>query len=316
MNTFLIAADADPVAKAIESLLSDGSGFQRVTAEEFVGTAFGIEDVLLLGENESSSELIPEAGLPSLGMIQHLGCRPSASLLNLPSRSDSQVIVAGISPNISPRVANRVIGFTGPLPVRPMPDWGVIGVGEVGTEVVKKALGTRSSVGVAEIRTPRSGLLTELGVRRNSLDLLVAGSDVITIHVHAGPTTSPLISDRELGLMKSDAVLINTSDSSVVDEKAVIEALEHGEIAGYATDCPGDAVSAADESLAASGKLIVTTNPLTNQIGAPQQLAKYVVANVEAFKKKSTVRGMYEPIDFPAIGDPSFWSSRMSPRQD
>ena len=133
MNTFLIAADADPVAKAIESLLSDGSGFQRVTAEEFVGTAFGIEDVLLLGENESSSELIPEAGLPSLGMIQHLGCRPSASLLNLPSRSDSQVIVAGISPNISPRVANRVIGFTGPLPVRPMPDWGVIGVGEVGT---------------------------------------------------------------------------------------------------------------------------------------------------------------------------------------
>jgi phosphoglycerate dehydrogenase-like enzyme len=116
--------------------------------------------------------------------------------------------------------------------------------------------------------------------------------------------------------MKSDAVLINTSDSSVVDEEAVIQALERGEIAGYATDCPSDVVSAADESLAASGKLIVTTNPLTNQIGAPQQIAKYVIANVEAFKSKSTVRGVYEPVDFPTIGDPSFWSSRMSPRQD
>ena len=316
MNMFLLAGDVDPVAKAVESLLSDVSGFQRVTDQEFVGIEFGSDDVLLFAENGASSELVNEAVFPSTGMIQNLGCRPSPALLSIASRSDSQVIVAGIAPNIAPRVANRVIGFTGPLSVSPMPSWGVIGVGEVGTEVAKKALATRSSVGIAEIRTPRSGLLTELGVRRHSLDLLVAGSDVITIHVHAGPTVSPLISDRELGLMKSDAVLINTSDSSVVDEEAVIQALERGEIAGYATDCPSDVVSAADESLAASGKLIVTTNPLTNQIGAPQQIAKYVIANVEAFKSKSTVRGVYEPVDFPTIGDPSFWSSRMSPRQD
>ena len=316
MNMFLLAADTDPVAKAVESLLSNISGFQRLTAQEFSGIDFGSEDVLLLGENGTSNELISEAELPSVGMIQNIGCMPSPALLAIASRSELQVIVAGISPNIAPRVANRVIGFTGPLTVRPLPDWGVIGVGEVGVEVVKKALATRSSVGIAEIRTPRSGLLTELGVRRHSLDLLVAGSDVITIHVHAGSTTSPLISDRELRLMKSDAVLINTSSSSVVDESAVIEALERGEIAGYATDCPGDAISTTDESLAASGKLIVTTNPLTNQIGAPQQLAKYVLANAEAFKSKSTVRGIYEPIDFPTIGDPSFWSSRMSPRQD
>ena len=316
MNMFLLAAETDPVAKAVESLLSNISGFQRLTAQEFSGIDFGSEDVLLLGENGTSNELISQAELPSVGMIQNIGCTPSPALLAIASRSELQVIVAGISPNIAPRVANRVIGFTGPLTVRPLPDWGVIGVGEVGVEVVKKALATRSSVGIAEIRTPRSGLLTELGVRRHSLDLLVAGSDVITIHVHAGSTTSPLISDRELRLMKSDAVLINTSSSSVVDESAVIEALERGEIAGYATDCPGDAISTTDESLAASGKLIVTTNPLTNQIGAPQQLAKYILANAEAFKSKSTVRGIYEPIDFPTIGDPSFWSSRMSPRQD
>ena len=191
MNMFLLAGDVDPVAKAVESLLSDVSGFQRVTDQEFVGIEFGSDDVLLFAENGASSELVNEAVFPSTGMIQNLGCRPSPALLSIASRSDSQVIVAGIAPNIAPRVANRVIGFTGPLSVSPMPSWGVIGVGEVGTEVAKKALATRSSVGIAEIRTPRSGLLTELGVRRHSLDLLVAGSDVITIHVHAGPTASP-----------------------------------------------------------------------------------------------------------------------------
>ena len=91
-------------------------------------------------------------------MIQHLGCMPSPALLSIASGSDSQVIVAGISPNIAPRVANRVIGFTGPLTVRPLPDWGVIGVGEVGVEVVKKALATRSSVGIAEIRVGIAGI--------------------------------------------------------------------------------------------------------------------------------------------------------------
>ena len=72
----------------------------------------------------------------------------------------------------------------------------------------------------------------------------------------------------------------------------------------------------ADESLISSGQLFVTTNPLTNQIGAAQQIAKYVAANIQAFTDGGGVQGLIEPVDFPKIGDPSFWASRMSPRQD
>ncbi|MBT5892173.1 MAG: hypothetical protein HOH57_00045, partial [Chloroflexi bacterium] len=71
MNMLLLAGDVDPVAKAVESLLSDVSGFQRLTAQEFVGIEFGSDDVLLLGENWVSSELVAEADLPLEGMIQH-----------------------------------------------------------------------------------------------------------------------------------------------------------------------------------------------------------------------------------------------------
>jgi lactate dehydrogenase-like 2-hydroxyacid dehydrogenase len=209
-----------------------------------------------------------------------------------------------------------VAGFGGPLRVKPGASWGVIGLGEIGAEVARKVTATGGSVVIADIRTPRLGLLAELNVRRYSLDLLVAGSDAISVHVHLGPTASPLISGRELGLMKPGAVLINTSHPSVVDEKAVVEALSAGTLAGYATDCPGEVISGVDESLASPGKLFITTNPLTNQVGAAQQIAKFVAANIQAFRDGSGVEGMIDLVDFPTVGDPSFWSSRMSPRQD
>jgi hypothetical protein len=75
-------------------------------------------------------------------------------------------------------------------------------------------------------------------------------------------------------------------------------------------------ISGVDESLASPGKLLITTNPLTNQVGAAQQIAKFVAANIQAFRDGSGVEGMIDLVDFPTVGDPSFWSSRMSPRQD
>ena len=116
--------------------------------------------------------------------------------------------------------------------------------------------------------------------------------------------------------MKDGAVLVNTSDSSVIDDEAVLDALANGPLGAYATDCPGEIIDGADGSIASSGKLIITTNPLTNQIGAAQQIAKFVAANVQAFFDGSNIEGIIDLIDFPTIGDPSFWSSRMSPRQD
>ncbi len=311
-NIYLLASESDSVGNAVESLFEKSHPLQRISSIDLSDIEFGSSDVLILGEgmpNEFSTGQLPDSGF-----IHFIGCRPTVELLDRAPNSDA--LVAGISPSIAPRVANRVIGFTGPLNIKAMPDWGIIGLGEVGSEVVKKVTANRSSVVIAEMRTPRSGLLDELGVRRHSLDLLMSRSDVVSIHVHQGPTAAPLISERELNLMKSDAVLINTSSSTVVNETAVLEALSDGKLAGYATDCPGEVVSNADESLVTSGKLIITTNPLTNQIGAAQQIAKYVEANVIAFSNGSGVQGKFDVIDFPAVGDPSFWSSQMSPRQD
>ncbi len=308
---FLTPIEPDNFGNVITSHLAETTGYTMA----YEGETGGPNEVVIVCEPWLRSEVWC---LPKQGLIQLLGCWPSPSFVARMIESGTKV--AGISPVIAARVAHRVVGFSGRLRVTPDANWGVIGLGVVGTEVARKLTASGSSVAVADVRTPRSGILIELNLRRQSLDLLVTGSDVLTLHVLSGPTASPLISERELNLMKPDAVLINTSHSSVVDEQAVIDALSNGSLGGYATDCPGQLILQAglDEgsSLNSSGKLVITHNPLINQIGAAQEIAKYVVANVEAFAEGSYIQGVIEPVDFPTVGDPSFWSSRMSPRQD
>ena len=303
--------EPDNFGNVITSHLSETIGY--TPADE--GETGGPTEVVIVTEPWLSSD---DFSLQKQGLVQLLGCWPSPSFVARMIECGTKV--AGISPVIAPRVANRVVGFGGPLRVKPDASWGVIGLGVVGTAVARKLTASGSSVEIADVRTPRSGILAELNIRRQSLDLLVAGSDVVTLHVPVGPTAAPLISKRELNLMKPGAVLINTSHSSVVDEQAVVDALSDGSLGGYATDCPGQPILQANldegSALKSSGKLFITQNPLVNQIGAAQQIAKYVVANVEAFSDGSDIQGIIEPIDFPTIGDPSFWSSRMSPRQD
>lgn len=308
---FLTPIESDNFGNAITSHLAKTTGY--TPAQE--GETGGPDEVIIVSEPWFSSD---DFSLPKQGLVQLLGCWPSPSFVARMIESGTKV--AGISPVIAPRVANRVVGFGGPLRVKPDARWGVVGLGVVGTEVARKLTASGSPVEIADIRTPRSGILSELNIRRQSIDLLVTGSDVVTLHVPAGPTASPLISERELNLMKPGAVMINTSHSSVVDEQAVVDALSDGSLGGYATDCPGQVILEAsldeESSLNSSGNLFITQNPLINQVGAAQQIAKYVVANFEAFSNGGDIQGIIEPVDFPTIGDPSFWSSKMSPRQD
>jgi len=65
---------------------------------------------------------------------------------------------------------------------------------------------------------------------------LLAQSDFVTLHVPLGPQTTHYISKAELALMKPTAILINASRGPVVDEKALVQALKEGKIAGAGLD--------------------------------------------------------------------------------
>lgn len=64
----------------------------------------------------------------------------------------------------------------------------------------------------------------------SSMEELLAKSDVLSLHVPLKPDTEGLIGEKELGLMKKGAILINTARGKVVDEAAMIRALKSGQV--------------------------------------------------------------------------------------
>lgn len=111
---------------------------------------------------------------------------------------------------------------------------GIIGLGRIGSEVAKRAQGF--GVELRYYDTIRRPQLERQGIKFVDFDRLLKVSDIVSLHVPLLPTTRGLIGEREFKLMKPSAVLINTSRGHVVDQEALVKALENREIAGVALD--------------------------------------------------------------------------------
>jgi len=75
-----------------------------------------------------------------------------------------------------------------------------------------------------------------VGAESVSLDILMQTSDIVSLHIVASPTTKGMINQEKLALMKKDALLINTSRSTLVDTGALVQALQKQSIGGAALD--------------------------------------------------------------------------------
>ncbi|MGA2080181.1 MAG: D-glycerate dehydrogenase [Holophaga sp.] len=112
---------------------------------------------------------------------------------------------------------------------------GVVGAGRIGQAFALKSRGFGMPVLYADER-PNETLEKELGARRVDLETLLRESDFVSVHVPLMPATRHLVDARALRLMKRNAYLINTSRGPVVDEKALVDALREGVIAGAGLD--------------------------------------------------------------------------------
>ncbi len=112
---------------------------------------------------------------------------------------------------------------------------GIIGAGRIGTAFALKARGFAMQV-LYTGRRVNATLESEFRAERVSLDELLAHADFVSIHVPLNDQTRHLIGAEELKKMKPTAVLINTSRGAVVDEKALVQALQKGRIAAAGLD--------------------------------------------------------------------------------
>ena len=113
---------------------------------------------------------------------------------------------------------------------------GVIGVGNIGKAVTRRARAFGMKVYGTDIIEIDHVFITESGTQMTDLETLLSNSDFVSINCDLNPTSHHLINNDTLALMKPDAVLINTARGPIVEEKALIEALQAKRLAGAALD--------------------------------------------------------------------------------
>jgi glyoxylate reductase len=121
----------------------------------------------------------------------------------------------------------------GPKQLRGLDVWGrrlgIVGMGRIGQAVARRGRGFGMEI-LYHNRSRNEEAEKELGARYLDLDDLLRESDFVSIHTPLTDETRHLIGERELGLMRETAVLVNTSRGPVVDEATLADALEEGRI--------------------------------------------------------------------------------------
>jgi len=112
---------------------------------------------------------------------------------------------------------------------------GVIGLGKIGRQVVKRARGFEMEILCYDIIQDEE-FARQFGVRYVDLETLLKESDYITIHTPLNDATRDMIGYKELEMINENAFLINTSRGGIIDEKALYDALKNNKIKGAALD--------------------------------------------------------------------------------
>ncbi len=180
---------------------------------------------------------------------------------------------------------------------------GVVGTGSIGIQAIEIASGFRMPVLAYDVH-PNNELAEKLGFRYVSLEELLRGSDILTLHVPSNPATRNLISRTQFAQMKKGTVLINTSRGDVVDIEALLEALGNGTIAAAGLDVLPEEPAIheeaellrslfnrhynlemllADHVLARLSNVIITPHSAFNTGEAIRRLLDMTCRNIEAF---------------------------------
>lgn len=156
---------------------------------------------------------------------------------------------------------------------------GILGLGRIGKAVAKRA----SAFGMEIVYNNRCRLSAideqEYSARYVSLDELFSTADVVSLNAPLTPETYHIVDGARLAQMKPSAFLINTARGPLVDEKALVEALRSGTIAGAGLDVYefNDAVT---DELLALDNTVLTPHIGTQTVDGRREMAQFAATNI------------------------------------
>lgn len=166
---------------------------------------------------------------------------------------------------------------------------GLIGFGASARELARRAwpLGLRI-MAIDVVEFPQAEL-DEFHVEflggPEQLDHVLAQADYLSLHVHLNATTRQIIDRRALGLMKPSAVLINIARGELIDEAALVEALQKGQLKGAGLDVFEEEPLPADHPLLQLDNVLLTPHSSGYTPQTPRRRMEAAVANVERIAK-------------------------------
>jgi glyoxylate reductase len=158
---------------------------------------------------------------------------------------------------------------------------GILGLGRIGTEILKRAQGFPVKTIYYDIRR-REDLEKEYGIEFVSFDELLKRSDILTIHVSLQESSRGLINEDALNKMKPTALLVNTSRGPVIVEKDLIKALQEKKIAGAALDVFEKEPTPLDNPLLKLDNVLLTPHCASATWETRRKMAERSVGNVKA----------------------------------
>jgi D-3-phosphoglycerate dehydrogenase / 2-oxoglutarate reductase len=152
---------------------------------------------------------------------------------------------------------------------------GIVGLGSVGQTVASRLSGFECPL-LGFDPFADAPALERLGIESTSLEALLGEADIVTLHVALTPETHHLIGARELERMRSDALLVNCSRGSVIDEPALVEALTTGGIAAAALDVFETEPLPADHALAQLPNVVLSSHVASHTGGSLEAMVEGV----------------------------------------
>jgi len=176
---------------------------------------------------------------------------------------------------------------------------GTLGLGRIGSLVAARALGLRMKV-IAYDPYVSAEYASNLGVDLVSLDRLLAESDFITIHLPLNDNTRGLLNAETLARCKRGVRLVNCARGAIVEEAALLAALESGQVAGAALDVYEHEPLAPDDPLRTHPNVVLTPHIAGSTTEAQERVAIDVIEQVLAiFEGKMAKNAVNVPIVAP-----------------
>jgi D-3-phosphoglycerate dehydrogenase len=174
---------------------------------------------------------------------------------------------------------------------------GVIGLGNIGRIVADRALGLKMTVlGYDPFLAPEAA--ARLGVELVSLDEIWRRADMITVHTPLTADTRGLIGPAALGKMKDGVLLVNAARGGIVDEAALLEALNSGKVAGAALDVFVEEPPPKDHPLVLHENVICTPHLGASTEEAQEKVAVEVAEQLIAYLTRGEIKNA---VNLPAI---------------